>query len=139
MSKQIIIIILSVFTLISGCNPSTIKAVSEVGEIVGSWKSVRPGLAMVIKSDGAVLQELTLTRIKNGEYEEFNVFFEDGLAVVTGLPEYCGEAIGSYEAKILPSGNLVFSVLTDECNHRIDHFQAAGGQNGEDLEWVKFE
>jgi hypothetical protein len=139
MKKHYLIVVAIVALFLSGCGPSTPEPVTDLSQIVGTWKAIRPGLAMIIMPDGTVRQALTVIRINEGEYEEFNILFTDNILEITGLPRYCGEIIGSYAVKTVPSGNLVFTVLQDDCAHRLDHFQAEAGQKGEDLEWARVE
>jgi len=36
---------------------------------------------------------------------------------VSGVPS-CGEKIGSYEIRLLESGNILIVILEDQCHHR---------------------
>ncbi len=121
--------------VLSGCGSNDPVPVTELSEIVGSWKGAGQVIAMKILPDGSFLQALTLSEIEEGEYEELDFVFEDGQIIVVGLESYCGEEDGVYEAQLLSSGNLEFIVVDDDCTHRIGHLLAESVEN----EWARVE
>lgn len=136
MKKASLIFLLAIAVfLISGCGSSEPVPITALSEIVGTWKGASQVMAMRILPDGLVLNELTLARIDECDCEEFNFAFEGGQLIVSGHEFWCGEEDGLYEVQLLPSGNLTFILVNDECSDRIGHLLARGEEN----EWTRFD
>jgi len=123
MKRESLFIFALAVLLLSGCGPSAPVPVTEINQIVGTWRSDPPGTAIRINPDGSVLQALTVGTLDGGEYEELSLVFEEGFAIISGHPHGACEtgSTGSYMLQILTSGNLEVAVLDDGCAHRIEH------------------
>ena len=106
-----------VIFLLSGCGSSAPVPISHLSEIVGTWKTDPPGTAIRILPDGTILGGFTVDTIGESSHGEHKIFFEEGLMILSG-PSNCREIMGSYEVQMLPSGNLKFSLVEDECIFR---------------------
>jgi len=97
-------------------------------EIVGTWQRGRVGDAGYIRfdEDGTRRGAYALNKLDSQPYAINSYQFEGTKMVTTeisvsGVPS-CGEKIGSYEIRLLESGNIRIVVLEDECSHRAGSF-----------------
>lgn len=136
MKKASLLFLLSIAIIIlSGCGSQDPVPITAVSEITGNWKGTGQIMAMKIFPDGSVLQATLMAKIDSGEFEELGFIFEGNQITVTGLESYCEAEVGLYQAQLLPSGNLVFIVVNDDCEHRGHHLLALGDKN----EWTRVE
>jgi hypothetical protein len=93
-------------------------------EIVGTWQRVKVGDARYRRfdEDGTFRTAYALDKLDSQPYA-INPYQFDGTRMVateisvSGVPS-CGEKIGTYEIRLLESGNIRIVVLEDECSHR---------------------
>ena len=121
--------------LLSGCGSPAPVPVTEIDEIVGTWKSEPLGMAIEILPDGSVPFAVTAGMIERGSYE-YMFSFDGGQLTVSGSPG-CGDASGSYEVQLLPSGNLDFAVVEDECLIRANGLAGQQVESPKEVEWIK--
>ena len=128
--------------LLVGCASSASAPVTEIGEIVGTWKSDPPALAIRILPDGSVpagVTAATIGEITSSGSWEYVFSFEEGFLTI-GNYLTCNESvIGTYEVFLLPDGNLDFNVVEDECEGRVNAFMGRRQGTAIDAEWIKVE
>lgn len=138
MNKFIIFYILAATMILSGCAPSAPVQITELSEIVGLWKTDPPFGVFQIASDGTTKSAVTVTGLNAGDYHVSSFSFENGIFIVRGF--VCrDDQPGSYEVNMLPSGNLEFSLLSDECSDRPNIFIGQSVEPVIHVEWVRVE
>lgn len=92
-------------------------------QIVGTWTwRLGTGYAR-FDEDGTLREAHALDELDSQPFGISSYQFEGTRIVmkevsVSGVPS-CGESTGSYEIRLLESGNLRVEVLEDECSHRV--------------------
>ena len=119
----ITLIVIGLF-LVTGCTasdtPSGPGPVTDAKDIVGTWQNF--GRYTQFNEDGTYrfgssIEGLVERPWVKGEYWfEKGQFFKKEIEV-HNVPA-CGNAIGIYEVKMLENGNLVFTIVEDECEPR---------------------
>ncbi len=126
--------------LLAGCGSSAPAPVTEIGEIVGTWKSDPPALAIRILPDGSVPAGVTAATIgdifSSGSWE-YVFSFEEGILTIGNYLGCDESVIGTYEVFLLPNGNLDFNVVEDECEGRVNAFMGRRQGTVIDAEWIK--
>lgn len=129
--------------MLTGCASSAPVPVSALSEIVGTWKSDPPALAIRILPDGSVPAGVTVGKIdENAASQTSNwnyVFsFEEDHLIISNYYG-CFETIGSYDVQLLSNGNLEFTVVEDDCALRVNAFMGQRVEPVRDVEWIKVE
>jgi hypothetical protein len=126
--------------LLVGCASSASSQVTEIREIVGTWKSDPPALAIRILPDGNVPAGVTAATIdENASIAswQYSFSFEEGILTIGNWLGCKESEIGTYEVFLLPNGNLDFNVVEDECEIRVNAFMGRRQGTVIDAEWIK--
>jgi hypothetical protein len=91
-------------------------------EIVGTWQWHLGTRYIRFDEDGTLREADALDKLDSQPFAINSYQFEGTKMVtkevsVSGVPS-CGEKIGSYEIRLLESGNIRIVVLEDQCTHR---------------------
>jgi hypothetical protein len=137
---KISILVVTALFLFTGCEASAPAPVSEISEIVGTWRSDPPALAIRILPNGSVPAGVTAATIDeqgSGSSWEYAFNFEAGnLTMANWLG--CNETVkGTYEVFLLPNGNLDFNVIEDECDARVNAFMGRRQGTVINAEWIR--
>ena len=97
---------------------------ASAGEIGGTWQRGRVEGALYIRfdEDGTFREAYALNELDSQPFSINSYQFEGTKLVTTqvsvsGVPS-CGESIGSYEIRLLESGNIRIVAIEDPCTHR---------------------
>jgi hypothetical protein len=122
--RKFVAVMLAIGLLLVGCGapdtPPKPGLVTEAEEIVGLWSA--GGAYIKFTEDGQQVTAWTRDMKRPtaiGEYWlEGGQFFEKELEV-HNAPS-CGEMVGIYELQLLDNGNLLFTIVEDECESRAE-------------------
>jgi len=107
--------------LLAGCAASGPKLASSAEDIAGTWHSTTDSGEFQFNEDGTFLGGTAFP----GEFRfEGTRFF----LTFTGQGNACaqqGAETGIYEVELLENGNLMFTVIEDECADRVTFFTGA--------------
>lgn len=143
MKRTIIYLVILAAMLLSGCGSTSPETVTEIDEIVGTWKSIPPALAIRIMPDGTVQAGVTVGKIEENAANEIatweSIFsFEAGQLNIGNFVD-CHDSIGSYDVQLLPNGNMQFTVVEDDCIIRVSAFMGQRVEPTKDVEWIRVE
>ena len=111
--------------LLAGCAASGPKLASSAEDIPGTWKNNINSWEIQFYEDGTWRRELVDDHAHDGA--EFR-FEGTRLILKTEQGGPCtreGEETGIYEVELLENGNLMFTVIEDECAIRVTFFTGA--------------
>jgi len=111
--------------LLAGCAASGPKLASSAEDIAGTWHSTTDSGEVQFNEDGTLLGGPATVNPLPAEFrfEETRLFL-----TFTGQGNLCllqGAETGIYEVELLENGNLMFTVIEDECATRVTFFTGA--------------
>jgi len=105
----------------STSTPGYIQATS-LEEILGTWYNPNKKLYLRFYEDGILHHSHLLDALDAAPYAKGEIWFEGTqlymkTVEVHGVPD-CGDAIGAYEVRLYPKGNIQIVKIKDSCSHR---------------------
>jgi hypothetical protein len=143
MKRTNIYLVILAAMLLSGCGSTSAETVTEIDEIVGTWKSNPPALAIRIMPDGTVQAGVTVGKIEENAANEITTWdsifsFEAGQLNIANFVD-CHDSVGSYDVQLLPNGNMQFTIVEDDCIIRVSAFMGQRAEPTKDVEWIRVE
>lgn len=137
---RFVVFLLVIAVFVAGCGSTTPRAVTDIDEIVGTWKSVPPALTIRVKPDGIVQSGVSITRIEenaaSGNKTWESIFsFEAGHLNIANFID-CHDSVGLYDVQLLPNGNMQFTVVDDDCIIRVSAFMGQRVEPKRDVLWI---
>lgn len=140
-AKKTFLLTIALF-LLAGCGSSSPVPITELSDIVGTWKSDPHTLVIRILPDGTVLSDTTVVNINEGARWEYSFSFVEGqLLMGDNYATYagCQGESGTYDVQLHSNGNLEFNVAEDDCIFRVAAFMGQQVEPVFDIEWIKVE
>ena len=111
--------------LLAGCAASGPKLASSAEDIPGTWKSNTSSWEIQFYEDGTFFREIVDDHAHDGEefrFEGTRLILKDEPA---GACTREGAETAVYEVELFENGNLMFTVIEDECAIRVTFFTGA--------------
>jgi hypothetical protein len=101
--------------------PEPYAVVKEAQEIIGTWKFSESDFTRFYE-DGTMHDAYSLAQLDDDPFAVNTYEFEEAKLIlrelsVSGIPS-CGGKVGTYEIRLLQSGNLQIVVIKDSCGPR---------------------